>query len=322
LLITAREVALKGKDLLSIMDLSSEEIHILLSDAMDMKNDKWHSILDRKILALVFEKPSLRTRVSFEVAMKQLGGQVVYLSPAEVGLGKREPARDVASVLCRYVDVIAARTFSHKTTEELAKYSDVPVINALDDVEHPCQALADLLTIFEKKGDFKGLKVAYIGDGNNVANSLLLACVAMGINFNIAAPEGYEIAEGIMSTAKECATGNNAEIFCTAQPLEAAEGADVIYTDVWTSMGQEEESEKRRLAFERYKITREIMDQAKEDAIFMHPLPAHHGEEVTDDVLYSPASVVFDQAENRMHVQKALLAEMLGGLDVFLRRHK
>jgi ornithine carbamoyltransferase len=322
LLIIAREVALKGKDLLSIMDMSSEEIHVLLSDALDMKTDKWHSILDRKILALVFEKPSLRTRVSFEVAMKQLGGQVVYLSPAEVGLGKREPARDVACVLSRYVDVIAARTFSHKTTEELAKYADVPVINALDDIEHPCQALADLLTIFEKKGDFKGLKVAYIGDGNNVANSLMLACVAMGINFNIATPEGYAVTEDIMGTAKECAAGTNANIFCTVQPLDAAEGADVIYTDVWTSMGQEEESEKRRLAFERYKITKEIMDQAKEDAIFMHPLPAHRDEEVTDDVLYSPASVVFDQAENRMHVQKALLAEMLGGLDVFLRRHK
>jgi ornithine carbamoyltransferase len=318
----AQEVSLKGKDLLSITDLSSEEIHIILSDAVDMKNDKWLSILDRKTLALVFEKPSLRTRVSFEVAMRQLGGQAIYLSPAEVGLGKREPARDVASVLCRFVDVIAARTFSHQTTEELAKYSSVPVINALDDVEHPCQALADLLTIMEKKGELKGLKVAYIGDGNNVANSLLLACVSVGVNFRIACPAGYEITENIMGMAKECAAGSSAEIFCTDQPLEAADGADVVYTDVWTSMGQEEESEKRRQVFARYKITPEIMDQGKEDVIFMHPLPAHHGEEVTDEVLYSPASVVFDQAENRMHVQKAILAEMLGGLDVFLRRHK
>ena len=189
---------MKGKDLLSITDLSSEEIHVLLSDAIDMKNDKWLSILDRKILALVFEKPSLRTRVSFEVAMKQLGGHTIYLSPAEIGLGKREPARDVASVLCRYVDVIAARTFSHKTVEELAKYSDIPVINALDDVEHPCQALADLLTIYEKKGDLKGLKVAYIGDGNNVANSLMLACTMMGINFSIASPDGYTVPENIL----------------------------------------------------------------------------------------------------------------------------
>jgi ornithine carbamoyltransferase len=312
----------KGKDLLSIMDLSSEEIHVLLTDAHDMKRDKWISLLDRKVLALVFEKPSLRTRVSFEVAMRQLGGHTIYLSPAEIGLGKREPARDVASVLCRYVDVIAARTFSHAMVVELAKYCYIPVINALDDVEHPCQALADLLTINEKKGDLSGLKVAYIGDGNNVANSLMLACALMGVNFNIASPAGYTIADTVLNTAREYATGSHSEISCIEKPLEAAAGADVIYTDVWTSMGQEEEAEKRRQAFSAYQITQEILDQAKEDAIFMHPLPAHHGEEVTDNVLYGPQSVVFDQAENRMHVQKALLAEMLGGLDVFLRRHK
>jgi ornithine carbamoyltransferase len=210
-----QEVALKGKDLLSITDLSSEEIHVLLSDALDMKIDKWHSILDRKILALVFEKPSLRTRVSFEVAMKQLGGQAIYLSPSEVGLGKREPARDVACVLSRFVDVIAARTFSHETTAELAHYASVPVINALDDLEHPCQALADLLTIAEKKGELKGLKVAYIGDGNNVANSLMLACTAMGVNFSIASPAGYEVSENILGQARENAAGCGAEIFCS-----------------------------------------------------------------------------------------------------------
>lgn len=313
---------MKGKDLLSITDLSSEEIHVLLTDAQDMKRDKWVSLLDRKILALVFEKPSLRTRVSFDVAMRQLGGHTIYLSPAEIGLGKREPARDVGSVLCRYVDVIAARTFSHDMVVELAKYCDVPVINALDDVEHPCQALADLLTINEKKGDLNGLKVAYIGDGNNVANSLMLACALMGVNFSIASPAGYTIAENMVSSAREFAAGSRSEILCTDKPLEAAAGADVIYTDVWTSMGQEEEAEKRRQAFAAYQITQDILDQAKEDVIFMHPLPAHHGEEVTDEVLYGPQSVVFDQAENRMHVQKALLAEMLGGLDVFLRRHK
>jgi ornithine carbamoyltransferase len=313
---------LKGKDLLSITDLSSEEIHVLLTDAQDMKRDKWISLLDRKILALVFEKPSLRTRVSFEVAMRQLGGHTIYLSPAEIGLGKREPARDVASVLCRYVDVIAARTFSHATLVDLAKYCDVPLINALDDVEHPCQALADLLTINEKKGDLKGLKVAYIGDGNNVANSLMLACALMGANFNIASPAGYTIADSMLSTAREYAAASQCEVLCTDKPAEAAAVADVIYTDVWTSMGQEEEAEKRRQAFSTYQITQELLDQAKEDVIFMHPLPAHHGEEVTDEVLYGTQSVVFDQAENRMHVQKAILAEMLGGLDVFLRRHK
>jgi ornithine carbamoyltransferase len=313
---------LKGKDLLSITDLNAEEIHVLISDAIDMKNDKWLTILDRKILALVFEKPSLRTRVSFEVAMKQLGGYTIYLSPAEVGLGKREPARDVASVLCRYVDVIAARTFSHRTVEELSKYADIPVINALDDVEHPCQALADLLTIYEKKGDLKGLKVAYIGDGNNVANSLMLACALMGVDFRIASPEGYSVQASILGTAREYAADSGSEIFCTDKPFEAADGADVVYTDVWTSMGQEEESAKRRQIFANYKITEDILNKAKEDVIFMHPLPAHHGEEVDEDILYCPSSVVFDQAENRMHIQKALLAEMLGGLDVFLRSRK
>jgi ornithine carbamoyltransferase len=313
---------LKGKDLLSITDLSSEEIGSILSDAIDMKTDKWHSILDRKILALVFEKPSLRTKVSFDVAMKQLGGHTVYLSPAEIGLGKRESAHDVASVLCRYVDVIAARTYSHKTLEELASYSDVPVINALDDVEHPCQALADLLTIHEKKGGLQGLKVAYVGDGNNCANSLMLGCTMTGVNFRIASPKGYNVPEAIFKTASEFATDNRTDLLWTEDPGEAVEGADVVYTDVWTSMGQEEESEKRKQVFAGYQITEELLGRAKEDVIFMHPLPAHKGEEVSEEVLQSHFSVVFDQAENRMHAQKALLVQMLGGLDVFLRRHK
>jgi len=313
---------LKGKDLLSITDLSSEEIQVMISDAVDMKTDKWHNILDRKILALVFEKPSLRTRVSFEVAMRQLGGHTIYLSPAEVGLGKREPARDAASVLCRFVDVIAARTFSRETVADLARWSDVPVINALDDIEHPCQALADLMTIFEKKGDLHGLTVSYIGDGNNVANSLMLGCTMMGVNFNIASPAGYTVPESILSTAKEYAAGMDTALLCTDKPSEAVRDADVVYTDTWTSMGQEEEAAKRREIFAGYQITTKLMNQAKADAIFMHCLPAHHGEEVTDEVFYSPASVVFDQAENRMHIQKALLSQMLGGLDVFFRRHK
>ena len=313
---------MKGKDLLSITDLNREEIHILLSDAVDMKQDKWHSVLDRKVLALVFEKPSLRTRVSFEVAMRQLGGHAIYLSPSEIGLGKREPPRDVASVLCRYVDVIAARTFTHQTVEDLAAYCDIPVINALDDFEHPCQALADLLTIYEKKGYFKGLTVSYIGDGNNVANSLMLACTMVGINFRIASPQGFTVTDSILETAREYAANNGSEVFQTDSPLEAADGVDVLYTDVWISMGQEEESEKKKQIFADYQITEDILNRAKDDVIFMHPLPAHHGEEVAEGILYSPASVVFDQAENRLHAQKALLAEMLGGLDVLLRRHK
>jgi len=312
----------KGKDLLSITDLNSEEVQVIIHDAIDMKNDKWLSVLERKVLALVFEKPSLRTRVSFEMAMKQLGGDAIYLSPAEVGLGKREPPRDVASVLGRFVDVIAARTFSHRSVEELAKYSRIPVINALDDVEHPCQALADILTIYEKKGGLRGLKVAYLGDGNNVPNSLILACTLMGVNFSIASPAGYALSENILNISREQALASGATVLCTSRPAEAVEQADVVYTDVWTSMGQEEESDKRRLVFHDYRVTTEIMQQAAAEAIFMHPLPAHHGEEVADEVLYDSCSVVFDQAENRLYAQKALLAEMLGGLDIFLRRHK
>jgi ornithine carbamoyltransferase len=313
---------MKGKDLLSIADLSSEEIQVLINDAIDMKNDGWLSILDRKVLALVFEKPSLRTRVSFEVAMRQLGGTAIYLSPAEVGLGKRELPADAARVLSRFVDVIAARTFSHETVKTLATYADVPVINALSDVEHPCQALADLLTIYEKKGELKGLSVCYIGDGNNVANSLMLACVLMGINFRIASPDGYTVIPNMLDLARGLAADSGAEVICTEKPAEAAKGADVVYTDVWTSMGQEAEAEVRRQIFANYQVNEELMSLAKEDVLFMHPLPAHHGEEVSDSVLESYSSVVFDQAENRMHAQKALLAEMLGGLDVFLRRHK
>ena len=313
---------MQGKDLLSINDLTGEEIKALIHDAIDMKNDSWHSILERKVLALVFEKPSLRTRVSFEVAMEQLGGHAVYLSPAEVGLGKRESVPDVANVLSRFVNVIAARTFSHQTVVDLARNASVPVINALDDLEHPCQALADLLTIYEKKGDFKGLRIAYIGDGNNVANSLALACSLVGAEFRIAAPQGYEMGAEILNRSRKLAEENGGDIITTQDPREAARGADVVYTDVWTSMGQESESETRRKAFAGYQVTGEILAEAKEDVIFMHPLPAHRGEEVSAAVMDGPHCVVFDQAENRLHAQKALLAEMLGGLDVFLRRHK
>lgn len=309
---------MKGKDLLSIADLNSEHVHLLISDAMDMKNEGWSSMLDRKVLALIFEKPSLRTRVSFEVAMRQLGGHTIYLSPAEVGLGKRESIPDVARVLSRYVDVIAARTFSHQTVQTLAEYSSAPVINALSDIEHPCQALGDLLTIYEKKGELAGLTVAYVGDGNNVAHSLLLASSLTGINFRIASPTGYNIQESILALAQENAVDTGGEIFCTESPEQAVKGADVVYTDVWTSMGQEAETEQRRQVFTSYQVNDKLLSLAKEDVIFMHPLPAHHGEEVTTDVLNSPQSVVFDQAENRMHLQKTLLATILGGLDISL----
>lgn len=309
-------MALKGKDLLSIADLSREDIRLLMSGALDMKAEGWLSSLNRKILALVFEKPSLRTRVSFEVAMRQLGGYTICLSPAEVGLGERESVPDIARVLSRYVDAIAARTFSHHTLEILADYSAVPVINALSDLEHPCQALADLLTICEKKGGLDGLTLAFIGDGNNVAHSLMLAASLMGMNFRIACPTGYAVQDRLLLLAQDYAMDSGAEISCTEEPQLAVSGADVVYTDVWASMGQEAEAQERRRAFAKYQVNNELLSLAKKDAILMHPLPAHHGEEVAEDILDGPQSVVFDQAENRMHLQKALLLGMLGGLEI------
>jgi len=307
---------LKGKDLLSISDLTREDIRLLISDAVDMKAAGWLSSLSGKTLALLFEKPSLRTRVSFEVAMRQLGGQTIYLSPAEVSLGERESVSDVARVLSRYVDAIVARTFSHQTLEALAGYSSVPVINALSDLEHPCQALADLFTIYEKKGELDGLTLAFVGDGNNVAHSLLLAASLAGMNFRIATPPAYAVEDDIFNLAQNNAIGTGGEIFYTEDPRQAVSGADVVYTDVWTSMGQEAEAQERRQVFAGYQVDSELLSLAREDAILMHPLPAHRGEEVAEGILDSPASVVFDQAENRMHVQKALLAEILGGLEI------
>jgi len=313
---------LKGKDLLSISDLTSEDIRLLISDAVDMKAEGWLSLLSRKTLALMFEKPSLRTRVSFEVAMRQLGGDTIYLSPAEVGLGERESVSDVARVLSGYVDCIAVRTFSHQTLEILASYSSVPVINALSDLEHPCQALTDLFTIYEKKGELQGLTLAFVGDGNNVAHSLLLAASLTGMDFRIASPVGYAVQDRILRLAQDYAMDSGGEIFCTEEPHLAVKGADVVYTDVWTSMGQEAEAEQRRRVFANYQVNRELLSLAREDAILMHPLPAHRGEEVAEDILDSPQSVVFDQAENRMHLQKALLAEMLGGLEIPLAGYR
>jgi len=313
---------LQSKDLLSVADLSSEDIRLLISNAIDMKAEGWRSLLSEKTLVLMFEKPSLRTRVSFEIAMRQLGGYSLYLSPDEVGLGKRESVSDVARVLSRYADAIVARTFSHQTLEILADYSDVPVINALSDLEHPCQALADLLTIYEKKERLEGVTLAYVGDGNNVAHSLLLAASLSGVNFRIASPNGYQVHERILHLAQDYAAESGAEIFCTEEPRLAVSGADVVYTDVWASMGQEAEADRRRQIFAAYQVSAELLSLAKEDAILMHPLPAHHGEEIAKNILYSLQSVVFDQAENRMHLQKALLAEILGGLEIPLANYK
>ena len=313
---------MKGKDLLSIADLNREDITLLISRAVEMKVEGWTNSLSEKVLALVFEKPSLRTRMSFEIAMLQLGGHTIYLSPAEVGLGGRESVPDVARVLSRYADAVAARTFSHKTLEVLAQYADVPVINALSDLEHPCQALADLLTIYEKKGELEGLALAYVGDGNNVAHSLMLSSALAGMNFRIASPAGYRVRDDLLELARSYAMESGTEIMCTEDPRQAVREADVIYTDVWTSMGQESESEKRRRVFTAYQVNDDLLALAGKDAILMHPLPAHHGEEVAEGVLDTPQSVVFDQAENRMHLQKALLADMLGGLEISLMNYQ
>jgi len=312
---------LRSKDLLSVSDLSGENIRRLILNAVDMKAEGWTSLLSGKVLALLFEKPSLRTRMSFEIAMWQLGGQAIYLSPAEVGLGKRESVPDVARVLCRYADAIAARTFSHQTVEVMAEYSSVPVINALSDVEHPCQALADLLTIYEKKGELEGLTLAYVGDSYNVAHSLLLAAALTGMNFRIASPKGYELREGALRLAQGYAVDSGTEFHFTDEPRLAVSGADIVYTDTWTSMGQEDEAAKRREAFAGYQVNNELLSLAKEDAILMHCLPAHHGEEVAEGILDGPKSVVFDQAENRMHIQKAILADTLGGLEIQLAQY-
>jgi ornithine carbamoyltransferase len=302
----------KAKDLLSVADLSAAEVEKIIAQALKIKCGTTPQALSGKILVLLFEKPSLRTRVSFEVAIHQLGGYCLYLSPDEVGLGKREPASDVARVLSRYVHGIIARTFAHQTLQALASHSTVPVINALSDLEHPCEALGDILTIREKKGKLKGLTLAFIGDGNNVANSLLLAAAQVGINFCIASPPGYAVKDEILHMAKGLASHSGSQITLTDKPEQAVKDADVVYTDVWTSMGQEVESAIRRKAFAQYQVDTRLLSLAKKDVIFMHPLPAHHGEEVAVGILEDPRSVVFDQSENRLHLQKALLIEMFG----------
>jgi ornithine carbamoyltransferase len=283
-----------------------------------MKSEGWNSLLSEKVLILMFEKPSTRTRTSFEVAMRQLGGQCIYLSQEEVGLGKRESIPDVARVLSRYADVIAARVFSHETLEIMANNADIPVINALSNLEHPCQALADVMTIFEHKQTLEGLTLAFIGDGNNSAHSLMLAASLCGINFRIASPRGYRVQDNILATAQQYALESGSEIFCLEDPHQAVADADIVYTDVWVSMGEEAETKQRHKAFASYQVNSELLSLAKKDAILMHPLPAHHGEEVAENLIYCAQSVVFDQAENRLHAQKALLADILGGLEISL----
>ncbi|MCS7286266.1 MAG: ornithine carbamoyltransferase [Anaerolineae bacterium] len=306
------------KHFLCIADLSPEEIlHIL--DLSARLKEEWKKggnkpILAGKTLGMIFQKPSLRTRVSFEMAMRHLGGHAIYLSPDEIQLGKRESVADVARVLSRYVDAIMARVFSHKDLEELARYSSVPVINGLSDYSHPCQAMGDIFTIQEKVGNIKGLKLAFVGDGNNVCNSLLFITSKLGMDMSVASPKGYEPRPEVVQKALEFASKSGSRITITNDPVEAVRDANIIYTDVWTSMGQEAEAEERAKVFPPYQVNSALVAKARPDVMVMHCLPAHRGQEITDEVADGPNSIIFDQAENRLHAQKGILAYLLAGM--------
>lgn len=302
--------ALKGRDFLSLLDLSPAELAELLELAANMKSGKVTARCE-KILGLLFSKASTRTRVSFSAAMYQLGGQVMDLNPMVTQVSRGEPLQDTARVLDRYLDVLAIRTFAQADLETYAKYAEIPVINALTDWAHPCQALADLMTIKECFGQFSGVTVSYFGDGNNVAHSLMLGCAMMGMNVRVATPPGYEPNGSVVGKAKTFA-GDRSEVVVTTDAIAAAKGAHVLYTDVWASMGQEAEADSRIPVFQPYQINSELLKYADPEAIVLHCLPAHRGEEITDAVIEGDQSRVWDQAENRMHAQKALLASVLG----------
>jgi ornithine carbamoyltransferase len=304
---------MRNKDFISIHDLTIEEVHRIFELTKEMKSNpkKFSKSLEGKILALIFEKPSLRTRVSFEVGIRQLGGDAIYLAPSDIQMGKRESVYDVGKTLERMVNAIMIRTFAHEIVLELARAVKIPVINGLTDLLHPCQAMADYFTMIEKKGDLKKLKVVFIGDGNNVCHSLMFGAAKLGVNFWAVTPKGYEPKKEIYELAVEDAKLTGANITVINDPYEGVKDADVVYTDVWASMGQESEAEIRKKIFQPYQVNKELFSLAKPDAIFMHCLPAHRGEEVTNDVIDSPNSVVFDEAENRLHVQKAIMYELM-----------
>jgi len=304
-----------SKHLISLADLTPTELQSYLDDAIRIKKDlragKAQPLLAGKTLGMIFQKPSLRTRVSFEVGMLQLGGHALYLSPNEIQLGVRESVPDVARVMARYVDGIMARVFAHADVQTLAQNSSVPVINGLSDFSHPCQGLADYLTVYEHKGKLAGLKLAFVGDANNVYHSLLFGGAKLGVHVACASPEGYGPSAKVLDIARPFAAASGSRITWTTDPREAVLGADVIYTDVWTSMGQEAEAEKRRAAMRPFQVNAALVAAAKKDVIVLHCLPAHRGEEITDEVVDGPHSVVFDQAENRMHAQKAVMARLM-----------
>ncbi|MCU6708412.1 ornithine carbamoyltransferase [Paenibacillus sp. J5C_2022] len=307
--------SMKGRDFLMLVDFKKEELQYLIDLAIDLKAKQkageTHQLLKGKTLGMIFEKSSTRTRVSFEVGMYQLGGQGLFLSSNDLQIGRGEPIWDTAQVLSRYLDGIMIRTFAHRKVVELARGATIPVINGLTDLSHPCQALADFQTIYEHKGRLEGLKMAYIGDGNNVVHSLMMGAAKLGMHMSIATPEGYEpdsdIVKQTMANAAE--TGSRLEV--VRDPKEAIADADIVYTDVWASMGQEEEQKEREAAFANYQVNEELEKYAKADYLFMHCLPAHRGEEVSEGVIDGGNSIIFDQAENRLHAQKAIMAAIM-----------
>ncbi len=295
-----------ARNLISILDVEKELQSILdlaVEIKSDWKKDKGNTPLKGQVLGMIFEKPSLRTRISFEVGMYQLGGSAIYISPNEIKMGKRESVYDVAKVISRYVSGVMYRAYDHNIMAELGQYAEVPVINGLDDIEHPCQIISDLLTIMEHKGKLEGLKLAWVGDGNNVCNSLLLGTAVTGMSMTAACPRGFEPNEKVLAQAQE----RSSKILVTDDPKKAALDADVIYTDTWVSMGEESERREKVMALQDFQVNEKLVSMAKDDAIVMHCLPAHRGEEITDEVMDGPHSVVFDQAENRMHAQKGIM---------------
>ncbi|RPI88458.1 MAG: ornithine carbamoyltransferase [Chloroflexi bacterium] len=304
------------KDFIAITDYTAEEIQDMLDLALCLKKE-WMSggnqpVLNGKVMAMIFQKPSLRTRVSFDMAMRHLGGDALYLSPSEIGLGKREAISDIARVLAGYVQILMARVFEHEHILELARWSDIPVINGLSDYNHPCQGMADAMTILEEFGSLKGLNVTFIGDGNNVAVSLMHVVTMLGANFTIASPEGYDLKAEPLELGRKIASEKGVQIKTLRDPHEAVAGANVIYTDTWTSMGQEEEAKIREKVFPPYQVNQKLVSEAAADAVVLHCLPAHRGQELTDEVADGPQSRIFPQAHNRLHAQKAIIARILG----------
>src|SRR3990172_6172282 len=309
-------INMKGKDLISIHDLTLEEVNQIFEVSKTLKQKQLtgesHRVLEGKTLGMIFTKPSTRTRISFETGIYQLGGIGMYFGPNDLQLGRSESISDTAKVLSPYLSSIMIRTFAHQDVIDLAKYASIPIINGLTDLLHPCQVLADLFTIIEKKGKLKGLKLTYIGDGNNMAHSLLHGCSKVGMNISVASPKAYKPKEEIINNALRNAKVMNSKVEILDSPEEAVKDADIIYTDVWASMGQESETLERKKIFAQYQVNEKLVKNAKEDYLFLHCLPAHRGEEVVNEVIDSPNSVVFDEAENRLHVQKAIMVMLMG----------